>query len=46
MAESPKDSPGDEQADETRWGPIYAGVTGFTAVVILLLYVFSKHYSG
>ncbi len=30
----------------TRWGRIYAGVAGFTVVVILLMYMFSRHYSG
>ena len=29
-----------------RWGLIYAGVMLFTALVILLLLQFSRHFSG
>jgi hypothetical protein len=46
MDGNPKESPSDTQADETRWGRVYAWVVGFTAVVILLLYSFSRHYAG
>jgi hypothetical protein len=46
MAGSGKESASDTPAGRTRWGRIYASVAGFTAIVILLLYVFAQHYSG
>lgn len=46
MAGSGKESASDRQAGKTRWGRIYTSVATFTVIVILLLYVFSQHYSG
>jgi len=46
LAGSELDSKNDRQMRPTRWGRIYAGVAGFTVVVILLMYMFSRHYSG
>ena len=46
MAGTPKEPASDSPAGQNRWGRIYASVVGVTVVVILLLYVFTQHYSG
>ena len=46
MAVPPEEPLSEARADQPRWSRIYAGVIGCTAVVIILLYLFSRHYSG
>jgi len=36
----------DEEAGNDRWPRIYAAVIAVTALVIFLLYLFSRHFGG
>lgn len=49
MADQPQGTrhPGiDSNLPSKKWRLIYTGVTIFTAISILLLFLFSRHYSG
>jgi hypothetical protein len=35
-----------DAGNSKRWYVVYAGVIVFTALVIILLFVFSRHFSG
>jgi len=44
--QSTKHAPPEDQSDNPRWRIVYGAVIAFAALIILSLFLFSRHFSG